>query len=116
MTLDEANHRLFVATRRPPSLLVFDTQTGSRISRSELCGDVDDLFFDPDRKQLYAVCGQGVVDVLREHDANHWERVQQLNTAAGARTGLFAPALSTLFVAVPARGRAAAQLRSYRVE
>ena len=116
MALDEANHRLFVATRQPSLLLVFDTRSGSRDNRSQLCGDADDLFFDAARKQLYAVCGQGVVDVLREQDGNRWELVQRMNTSPGARTGLFVPALSTLFVAAPARVGASARLRAYRIE
>lgn len=115
MALDEAHQRLFVAARQPASLLVLDTGSGARIAQLALCGDADDLFFDAARRQLYAVCGEGVVDVLREEGADHWTRVQRVNTAPGARTGLFVPALSTLFVAVPARGGASAELRSYRI-
>jgi hypothetical protein len=36
MALDEAHHRLFVGTRTPPRLLVFDTDKGKEIASSEL--------------------------------------------------------------------------------
>jgi len=41
--------------------------------------------------------------------------MQRVRTSPGARTGLFVPALQTLFVAIPARGRTAAQIQLYRV-
>lgn len=110
MTFDEPNHRLLVATRRPPSLLVWDTATGKRVAELPICGDADDLFFDSQRHQLYAICGEGVVQVIRQRDADHYEVVERVATAPGARTGLFVPALSTLYVAVPSRGGAAAEV------
>ena len=59
MSLDEKSHRLLVATRRPPSLLAWDTATGKRIAELPICGDADDLFFDSQRRQFYAICGDG---------------------------------------------------------
>jgi len=38
-----------------------------------------------------------------------------VTTAAGARTGLFSAARKTLYVAVPARGGSAAEIRVYAV-
>jgi len=32
MALDEANHRLFVATHEPPRLAVFDTSSGRSVA------------------------------------------------------------------------------------
>jgi len=115
MALDDASHRLYVATRRPPLLLAYDTTTGSRVAELPLCGDADDLFFDARRRQLYAVCGQGVVDVVARRASDRYEVVERLQTAPGARTGLFVAELSTLFVAVPARAGAAAQIRAYTI-
>lgn len=116
MALDGASNRLFVATRRPAMLLVYDTATGKRTAELPLCSDADDLFFDPPRRQLYAVCGQGVVDVVRQRDADHYEMAERLQTSPGARTGLFVARLSTLFVAVPAHAGASAEIRAYRVQ
>jgi len=116
MALDESNQRLFIATRQPATLQVYDTATGRRVSELPLCGDADDLFFDASRKQLYAVCGEGQVDIVTERDADHYEIAQRIPTAPGARTGLFVPSLDKLFVAAPARERRPAEVLVYRIE
>src|SRR5947209_4323691 len=46
MALDAAHQRLFVGTRRPPRLLVFDTRMGRQVSTVEAGGDSDDIFYD----------------------------------------------------------------------
>ena len=108
MALDEASHRLLVATRQPAMLLVFDTSTGRRTAEVPLCGDADDLFVDHEHERVLAICGEGVVEVLRQLDADHYEVRQRVATSPGARTGLFVPALHILVVAAPSRhGRAA---------
>jgi DNA-binding beta-propeller fold protein YncE len=113
MALDEANGRLFVATRKPASLLVFDTQSGARKADLPIGGDADDLFYDAKRKRLYVICGEGVVDVVEQKDANHYRRVAELRTVRGARTGLFVPARDALFVAVPTQGGVPAEIRVF---
>ena len=115
MALDEAGSRLFVATRRLALLVVFDTTNGRRVAELPMCGDADDLFFDVSRKQVYAVCGQGVVDVFHQVDADHYEATARIATAAGARTGFFSPDRSTLYVAVPSRAGGQAEVRVYKV-
>lgn len=116
MALDEPNHRLFVATRQPAQMLVYDTGTGKRTVAIPICGDADDLFFDGQRRQLYAVCGEGVVDVIRQRDPDHYEIAQHIPTSSGARTGLFVPGRATLFVAAPSRGGSSAEIRAYKVQ
>ncbi|MBO9512574.1 MAG: hypothetical protein J7549_00535 [Variovorax sp.] len=113
MALDEQGHRLFVVTRSPALLIVHDTESGREIDRVPACGDADDLFFDSARHQLYVVCGEGQVAVIRP-EGRHFVVSERVPTAAGARTGLFVPSLSTLFVAVPAR-TSPAELRAYVV-
>ena len=115
MMLDEPNHRLLVGTRRPPALLAWDTATGKRVAELPICGDVDDLFLDSQRHQLYAICGQGLIQVIRQRDPDHYEVVERVATAPGARTGLFVSSSSTLYAAVPSRGGAVAEIRVFRV-
>src|SRR2546423_255862 len=57
MALDQADHRLFVMTRFPARLLVFDTNTGKTIQRLSAVGDCDDVFYDHGRKRIYAIGG-----------------------------------------------------------
>jgi YVTN family beta-propeller protein len=105
MAVDEPDGRLFLAFRNPPTLAVLDLRDGALLGQQPLCGDADDLFFDARRRRLYAICGQGAVDVFDEREG-HGRVPQQLArvpTAEGARTGLFVPEFDRLFVAMRAR-------------
>lgn len=113
MALDEDGHRLFIATRLPARLLVYDTSSGRLVGRSETCRDADDLFFDDARQQLYMVCGEGSVAVMRP-EGKKYMTAMSVPTSPGARTGWFVPSLSTLFVAVPARNGETAHVLEYR--
>jgi DNA-binding beta-propeller fold protein YncE len=116
MALDEPGQRLFVATRQPANLLVYDTRTGLEVASMPLCRDADDLFFDARRRQIYAVCGEGVVLAIRQHDPDHYELAERTTTTPGARTGLFVPGLSTLYVAAPAGRNLPAEIRVYSIK
>ena len=113
MVLDEAHHRLFVATRKPAALLIFDTQSGEWKGNLQIGGDADDLFYDSKRKRLYVICGEGTVDVVEQKDADHYERAAGVRTVRGARTGLFVPSRDALFVAVPAHAGGPAEIRVF---
>jgi sugar lactone lactonase YvrE len=113
MALDEPGKLLFVGARVPPTLLVYDTASGRIASKSTICGDSDDLFYDKARKRLYVVCGEGKVDVLAQSGDGRFTREAVLETSQGARTGLFVPELNRLFVAAPARGTSPARLLLY---
>lgn len=113
MALDEANHRLFVATRKPASLLIFDTEAGVRTADLSIAGDADDLFYDARRKRLYVICGDGVIDIVDQKDADHYERAGEVRTVRGTRTGLFVPSRNALFVAVPAHTSGPAEIRVF---
>ncbi len=114
MALDERENRLFVVTRLPARLLVYETGSGNRVAQVPVCGDADDLFLDDARQQLYVVCGEGQIDVVRG-SGEQYAVAEHVPTAPGARTGLFVPSLSTLFIAVPARGGSVAEIRAYKI-
>jgi DNA-binding beta-propeller fold protein YncE len=113
MALDDANKRLFVGCRFPARLVVLDTTSGRIVSSLPTVGDTDDVFYDPVRRLVYVIGGEGAVKVLRQHDQDHYELVQKITTAPGARTGLFVPAFNRLFVAVPRRGLQSARVLVY---
>lgn len=104
MALDGSSRRLFVATRSPPQLLSFATDSADRSQPLLVCGDVDDLALDQGQHTLYAVCGDGHVASIDTQDASRAQLRHTVNSAPGARTGLWVPSLRTLFVAAPARG------------
>jgi DNA-binding beta-propeller fold protein YncE len=112
MALDESTSRLFVGCRRPARVEMIDTRSRSSTASVEIVGDTDDLFYDSARKRVYVIGGDGFVDVFdRQGDALH--RIERVATRAGARTGLWVPAVNQLFVAVPARGGERAEVRVF---
>jgi DNA-binding beta-propeller fold protein YncE len=116
IALDETNHRLFVGCRLPSKLVVLDTELGKVIAKIDISGDSDDLFYDSKRHRIYAICGAGKIDIIEQADANTYKALAKIDTADGARTGLFAPERDSLFVAVPHRGSQQAEIRRYQIE
>ncbi len=116
MALDEANHRLFVGCRLPSKLVVLNTESGEVVAKFDISGDPDDLFYDSKRHRIYAICGAGKIDIIEQTDPNTYAASAKVNTADGARTGLFVSEGDTLFVAVPHRGSQQAEVRAYHVE
>ena len=116
MTLDEAEHRLFVGCRLPSRLLVFKSDSGELVSKLGISADADELFYDSKRHRVYAICGAGKLDIIEQADPNAYKLVNSIDTADGARTGLFVAERDELFVAVPRRGSQAAEVRIYHIE
>ena len=115
MAFDEANHRLFIGCRIPSKLVVLNTESGEVVAKIDISGDPDDVFYDSKRHRIYAICGAGKIDIIEQTDANNYKAVTKIDTADGARTGLFVPERDTLFVAVPHRGSQQAEIRCYQV-
>jgi DNA-binding beta-propeller fold protein YncE len=116
MALDEAHHRLFVGCRIPSKLIVLDTEFGKTVTSVEISGDPDDVFYDRKRHRVYVICGVGKIDILDQTDANTYKALTKINTADGARSGLFVPESEALFIAVPHRGSQRAEIRRYQTE
>jgi hypothetical protein len=81
-----------------------------------ISGDSDDLFYDSKRHRVYAICGAGKIDVIEQTDPNTYIVSSKIDTANGARTGLFIPERDTLFVAIPHHGNQAAEIRCYQIQ
>jgi DNA-binding beta-propeller fold protein YncE len=101
LALDEAHRRLFVGCRKPPAVLVLDSESGKEVAAVPIPGDTDDLFFDARRQRLYASCGEGFLAVLRQTDADNYEALEKVPTVKGARTCLFDPEAGRLYLLVP---------------
>lgn len=112
MVLDEENQRVLVVFRNPPKLSARDMRTGALVAEQDTCRDVDDVFLDTKRRQVYVTCGDGFIDVL---DASaDYTRLDRIVTRQGARTSLFIPPLDKLAIAVRASGSEQAELWIYR--
>ncbi len=115
MALDAAQARLFVACRQPARLLTMSTETGAVTGQTSTVGDADDLFYDKARRTLYVIGGEGFVDIVRVEAGDRLTSVAHVQTAPGARTGLFVPEWNKLLVAAPRRGTQAARLLVYSI-
>ncbi len=113
MALDEDDHRLFVITRRPPLLVVLDTDTGKEVARVPVGGSCDDVYFDAERKRIYALGGEGFISAIQQNDPNHYTLSANIPTTVGVRTGVFFG--TSLYVGVPAAGLEPAQIWNYAV-
>jgi DNA-binding beta-propeller fold protein YncE len=115
MALDEADGRLFLVCRKPAVLLVLDTRSGAVVAKLPTVGDSDDVFYDQERKRIYVSGGEGAIAVYQQKDADHYNEIARLEAVKGARTSLFVPELSRLFLAVRQEGENAAAIRVYEV-
>jgi|SRR5690242_8189921 hypothetical protein len=65
-------------------------------TQEQLNRDADDVFYDAKQNRVYAICGAGVINVIRHTDPNTYKSLTKVDTAKGARTGLFVPEQDTL--------------------
>lgn len=113
MALDEPHHRLFIACRTPARLLVLDTASGREVATLAMRGDCDDLFFDAPRRQLYAACGEGFIEIFTQTDADHYALRESVPTVPKARTCFFDG--QQIYLAVPKAVPRDAEVRVYEV-
>jgi len=120
MALDEADHRLFVATRVPARLAAFDTGSGHLVASFPTVQDADDLYYDSARKRVYVCGGEGYISVFQQEDADHYKLLAKVQTAIGARTaGYFGKGkkgFDRFYLAVPARANHGAEVWIYTVQ
>ena len=116
MALDQAHHRLFIGCRLPAKMLVFDTDTGATVASLPIPATADDMFFDPARRRIYVLGGQGYVAVIAEQDPNHYRRLAWIRARVGSRTGLFVPQLNELFVAISQSPHQHPELLVYHIQ
>lgn len=116
MALDAQHGRLFVGCRRPSRLLVLDVATGKQVAALDVCGDADDVFYDPADKRIYASGGAGCVSVFAQNGADDYRDAGRVSTAGGARTSLYVPKTKTLYLAVPHRGKQQAAIWEYKAQ
>jgi DNA-binding beta-propeller fold protein YncE len=115
MSLDETHHRLFVGCRMPARLVVFDTESGKIVASPAMVEHSDDLFYDAGKGRIY-VLGEGFIDVWRQIDPDHYDRIGRVATPADSRTGLFVPDLGELFETTPHHGPQGAQIGVYSIQ
>ena len=111
--LDTANSRLFVGTRTPGHIIVYDTRSFKKVADFPAVGLLDGMFFDARRKRLYVTGGEGFIDVFQQRDADHYAPLARILTRPIARTSLFVPELNRYYVAIPRKDKEPAEIRVY---
>jgi hypothetical protein len=116
MALDEADHRLFVVTRKPAQLVALDADSGGTVASVPCVNDADDLYYDAGRKRIYVPGGEGFITVIQQTDADHYQALAKIPTTIGARTGLWYEKRDRFYLAVPASSKEGAALWVYARE
>jgi DNA-binding beta-propeller fold protein YncE len=99
MVLDEPNHRLFVAGRKPGTFGVLDTTSGKEIVVLPAADGVDDMSFDTASRRIYMACAEGFVNIYRQVDPDHYEAVGKVATGNRGKIGILVPELHRYYVA-----------------
>jgi DNA-binding beta-propeller fold protein YncE len=115
MALDETNHRLFVACRKPAKLIVFDTETGNEVTSLPTVDRADDMYYNPKTKQIYVSGGNGFIGVYSQKDPDHYEEIAKIPSGPAAKVSIFIPELNRLYVAASAEGANSAKVLVYQV-
>jgi DNA-binding beta-propeller fold protein YncE len=109
IALDEPNHRLFTATRKPPQFIVFNIDTGKVVTSLPCVGVNSDMSRDVARKRIY-VTGSDTASVFEQRDADRYEHIAEVPTAYRAKSSIFVPELKRLYVADSGKGKPDAKL------
>jgi len=77
----------------------------------------DDMTFDAKRKRIY-ITGDGATSVFEQRDADHYEHLTDIPTGYRAKTSLYVPELSRLYINVSGGDKADAPvaMQIYQVE
>jgi hypothetical protein len=92
LSLDRAHHRLFVGTRIPPEMTVYDSESGKEIASLPGPETMDGVHYDADLKRVYVSGGRwygtpeaspGWVYVYQQQDADHYGLITKIKTRPG---------------------------------
>ena len=113
IALDTKQHYAFIGYRHPAKLVVLDERTGKEISTNNMVSDVDDLYFDNEKKRVYISGGGGFINIFKQDGANTFKQIANIPTRNGARTSLFIQQLKIFVLAERAESGNTAQLIIY---
>lgn len=123
LAIDRPHHRLFVGTRTPPELTVYDSVSGREIASLPGPATMDGVHFDPALHRIYMTGGRwygspepspGWIYVYQQADSDHYTLAAKVKTRPGSGTSLFVPELNALFVASQAIGEQQAAILVFK--
>jgi DNA-binding beta-propeller fold protein YncE len=119
--LDQDDHRLLVALRRPGALMILDSDSGKMITSMPTKEGIDDIYYDSARRRIYLSAGvvgstEGYIVIFKQIDPDHYESEGTISTGGASPTSLFVPGLNRYYVAVQSHGAKEAEVQVYEVK
>jgi hypothetical protein len=108
MALDRTRHRLFVGTRIPAEMTIYDSVSGKEIQSLPAPETMDGVYYDANLKRVYMTGGRwygspeaspGWIYVYQQKDPDHYDMISKIKTRPGSGTSLFVPEFNRLYVA-----------------
>jgi DNA-binding beta-propeller fold protein YncE len=112
LALDETHHRLFLGSRKPPMLIVFDSESGKQITQLESVPSIDGVWFDGKRKRVY-VTGNGAIAVYDQKDDDSYTPMTRVASETDSQPSLWVPQFNRLYISVPSDGNRDAEILVY---
>jgi hypothetical protein len=122
LALDRARHRLFVGTRSPPEMNIYDSLSGKAIQSLPAPEAMDGVYYDARLKRVYMTGGRwygtpdaspGWIYVYEQQDPDHYEVISRIKTRPGSGTSLLVPEFNTFYVASQAIGAQGAAILEF---
>jgi DNA-binding beta-propeller fold protein YncE len=108
VAFDGAHHRLLIGSRvkrshiyKPGKLVVMDSDTGKVIDAIDTEGGVDEVEYEPVSQRVYYTGTTGFVEVFKQIDADHYQRLGRVPTGPIAKTSLLVPEMNRFYAAIP---------------
>lgn len=86
IAIDEANHRLFVVTRKPGKLIVLNADTGATVANFAAPERTDEVVWDQDNRRIYVAGGQGYISVVQQDGPDKYSEIAKVPSLPGAKT------------------------------
>jgi DNA-binding beta-propeller fold protein YncE len=117
VALDSVRGRLYVACRDSAmhgSIIVLDTANGRQMAILAIGGWADGIFVDQQRQRIYVSTGVGHLETytIEAHDV--YRRLEPVDTAVMAKTGIYSSELDRMYVSVPHLGGTPAQVMIFK--
>jgi YVTN family beta-propeller protein len=97
IAFDAAHHRLF-STCHNKMMTMLDTQSGKVVGTTAIGTGVDGAAFDDATQLVFASCGEGVTNIVKEETPEKLRSVQTLKTERGARTMALDPKTHRIYL------------------
>lgn len=111
---DEANHRLLIGTRMPPTMTVMDSTSGKEIASLPTVEGMDGVYYDAIHKRVYVSGGRdadvGYVFVYQQKGADQYTQIGKIPTRTFAGTSFWSPELNRYYVAAAANDKQEADI------